>query len=363
MADPALARAATGSLVVRPIADTDAAAFGALHGRADAAAVRALIAESQQALAAEGPGPLRQVFVLVDRAHAAGGLDPSPADRLLGAVALVTSVGLDLPRYSFRRGTVVHASAELKLFHRAGTLLLGNDLTGGAELGLPLMVSADSAAAPQRVLIDAVLLLLADRADRCAATLVAALPGIGYDHGGAPFWSGLGRHFHHQPVPPNDPFFSQPARSHIGRLLPKHPLYTSFLSADAQACIGQRAIHAREADDALRAQGLRPQGHVDIFDGGPMLMADVADLRAVRESRRLPLIAPSAALPAGSVPALVHGVCLVSVPGRDTVVQVSAAVGPQGIALDGCGALSLDAALDAGPLAPGRIVRVLRQGR
>ena len=267
-------------LIIRPIDAADEAAFMALHGHCSADAARTLIDASMQAFAGDGITPLRHVFVLHD------GLN---GDGLLGAAALSGSIGLDLPRHSYRAGVVVHASAELKMFHRADTLLLSNDHTGCAELHLPLMASADSALAPQRLLIDAMLLYVAQHRDHFAATLIAQLPGVVYGAGGSPFWSALGRHFHGGEVPRADPFFEEPARSHIARLMPKHPLYSSFLGPEAQACIGQRALHARAAADALQAQGFRHRGHLDIFDAGPIVEAEVSDLDVLRNSRVLPV--------------------------------------------------------------------------
>src|SRR5512145_2368749 len=175
-------RKGSDMLTIRPIDESDESAFVALQGRCSAASARSLIEASHQAFAGDGITPRRRVFVL----H-----DPNQPGQLLGIAALSGSTGLDLPRYSYRSGVVVHASAELKMFHRADTLLLANDHTGCAELHLPIMASADSAVAPQRLLIDAMLLHVAQRPDHFAPRVIAALPGVGYEDGGSPFWRAL----------------------------------------------------------------------------------------------------------------------------------------------------------------------------
>ena len=262
-------------LTVRPIAPGDEAAFVALHGRCDERRASALIAASQTAFTTPEPTTRQHVFVLHDG-------DAASPTALLGVVALAGRTGLDWPRYSYRRGTAVHASAELKMFNAAETLMLSNDHTGSAELGVPLMASAGSVLAPQRLLIDATLLYVAAHPDRFAARLIAALPGLRSTDGSAPFWLGLGRHFHVGPVPDADPFFPTPERSHVGRLMPKHPLYSSFIGVDAQSCIGKRSLDSRAAAAALHAQGFRDRGHVDIVDAGPIVEVEVADLKSVR---------------------------------------------------------------------------------
>lgn len=272
----------------------DAAALSSLLAPlpgADADSVPALVAESLRAQAGDGPVPQRLVFVLEDTAR--------PAIGLLGAISLAGSTGLDLPRASYRTGSVVHASAELKMFHRAHTLLLCNDLTGCAELGQPVMAARPDAQALQRLLVDAALLFAAAQPDRLAPRLVATLPGIGGRQGDSPFWQGLGRHFHAGTLPQDSPWFGSALRSHLARLMPKHPLYSALLGPDAEACIGRHAATAQALAEALQAQGLRHQGQVDLFDAGPVLEAAVGDLSAVRSSQRCRLAVGSSDAGAG----------------------------------------------------------------
>lgn len=282
-------------LRIRTIRRSDLAAFSALLASAspdiDLSAAQALIDDSQQALAGDGPVPQRLVFVLDDSTDPPGRQPGQPPGHpLLGAITLAGSIGLDLPRASYRIGTVVHASAELKMFHRAHTLLLCNDLTGCAEIGVPVMAPTDAAQSLLRLLVDAALLFVADHPDRFAATLIAELPGIGGPHGASPFWRGLGRHFHPGPLPKDSAFFPAPARSHMARLMPKHPLYSALLGPDAEACIGQHTAAAQALADALQAQGLRHHGQVNLFDAGPVLEASVADVVAVRDAQRCRIV-------------------------------------------------------------------------
>jgi arginine N-succinyltransferase len=51
--------------------------------------------------------------------------------------------------------------------------------------------------------------------------------------------------------------------------MPKHPLYVDFLAEDAQKVIGEVHPQTVPARRVLESEGLRYQGYVDIFDGGP----------------------------------------------------------------------------------------------
>ncbi|MEI6738404.1 MAG: arginine N-succinyltransferase, partial [Pseudomonadota bacterium] len=63
------------------------------------------------------------------------------------------------------------------------------------------------------------------------------------------------------------------------------PLYSSFLSPEAQAAIGETHELTRPARRLLEQEGFRFEGHVDIFDAGPTLESNLDDIDAVKKSR------------------------------------------------------------------------------
>ena len=78
-------------------------------------------------------------------------------------------------------------------------------------------------------------------------------------------------------------------KSFIAELMPKHPLYVDFLTPETRAVIGQVHPQTAPARAILESEGLRYEGYVDIFDGGPTLESYVSEIRAVRDSRVLPV--------------------------------------------------------------------------
>lgn len=67
--------------------------------------------------------------------------------------------------------------------------------------------------------------------------------------------------------------------------MPKHPIYTHFLSEEAQAVIGEVHPQTAPARTVLEKEGFRYRNYVDIFDGGPTLECDIDHVRAIRKSR------------------------------------------------------------------------------
>lgn len=67
--------------------------------------------------------------------------------------------------------------------------------------------------------------------------------------------------------------------------MPKHPIYTHFLSQEAQDVIGQVHPQTAPARAVLEKEGFRYRNYIDIFDGGPTLECDIDRVRAIRKSR------------------------------------------------------------------------------
>ena len=74
-------------------------------------------------------------------------------------------------------------------------------------------------------------------------------------------------------------------KAFIAELMPKHPIYTHFLSPEAQAVIGEVHPQTAPARAVLEKEGFRYRNYVDIFDGGPTLECDIDRVRAIRKSR------------------------------------------------------------------------------
>ena len=209
--------------------------------------------------------------------------------RLLATLRLRPAVGLDLPRAWYHVGCTVHAARDLALFHRQRTLLLGNDHTGASELADLASASEEAPIAEQaqalRLLLQTALLLMARRRASYAGTLIAELPGLRDNAGQSPFWHGLGRHFYSGDPAAAEAKHGAAWRSHLAALLPRQPVYTSFLPVAAQAAIAQVPPAARLQRELLEEAGLRYSRHVTLFDGGPVLEADLDALPAVTASR------------------------------------------------------------------------------
>jgi len=275
-------------VVVRPVALDDLPAVMALVRASAANAVglttlpnneglmRSRVAQSVATFARQAEVADEQwMFVMED-------ITATVKPNVVGICAIAGAVGLREPWYSYRVGTVVHASRELGIFTRTPTLFLSNDHTGATEL-CSLYLHPDYRVGRNGALLSkSRFLFMAAFRERFATKVIAELRGVSDAAGRSPFWESLGRHFFSMEFAEADYLTGIGKKSFVAELMPKHPLYSSFLSPEAQAVIGETHELTRPARRLLEQEGFRFEGHVDIFDAGPALEINLDDIDAVR---------------------------------------------------------------------------------
>jgi len=216
-------------------------------------------------------------------------LEDTETSRVVGVSAIEVAVGLSEPWYNFRLGTLVHASKSLNIYKPVPTLFLSNDHTGYTEL-CTLFLDPDHRNGKNGQLLSKVrFLFLAAFRERFSAKIIAEMRGVSDENGNSPFWNSVGHHFFAMEFAEADRLTGMGQKSFIAELMPKHPLYTELLSPEARAVIGQVHPQTAPARAVLEGEGLRYTGYVDIFDAGPTLEGEIDQLRAVKESRLLPV--------------------------------------------------------------------------
>ncbi|PKH26483.1 arginine N-succinyltransferase [Enterobacterales bacterium CwR94] len=215
------------------------------------------------------------VFVMVDAAE----------NRAVGICAIEVAVGLQDPWYNFHVGNQVHASKELNVYNAMPTLSLSNDHTGSSEL-CTLFLDPDHRVGKNGYLLSkSRFLFIAAFRERFADKMVAEMRGVSDEKGFSPFWADVGQRFFSMAFSDADKLSGTGRKAFIAELMPKHPLYIDYLSAPAQAVIGETHPQTAPARAVLEAEGFRYHNYIDIFDGGPTLECDTSRIRAVRKSR------------------------------------------------------------------------------
>ena len=277
------------SYVIRPAEASDLEAFDSLIAQARAGITSLAIdrdtlkARIEQSLASFSkevaePSDERYFFALAD----------TESDDIAGMCAIRSAVGLKEPYYSYRVGTVVHASKQLGVHRQLPALYLSNDYTGCSELTSLFLGREHRGKKLGALLSKSRLLFVAQFPERFSDKVIAEIRGISDASGRSPFWDGLGQHFFAMDFPTADHLVGEGNKSFIAELMPKHPIYVLFLPADAQAAIGQPHENSRQALRLLEDEGFLYENYIDIFDAGPTVECRRDQIRAVRESVERP---------------------------------------------------------------------------
>jgi len=236
------------------------------------------------------PGPEEYLFVAEACDLAAGpgaAAGPLGDGDVLGMSGIIAGVGLTETFYSYRVGLVVKSSRELDVYTQVPTIYLNSDLTGSSELCSLYVAPHGRASGMGRLLSSARLLFIAEHRERFAERTIAEMRGLVSADGTSPFWQGLGRHFFSMEFADADGIYARGNRTFLAELMPAQPIYLPLLPAETQAAVGQVHERTAPARAMLEAQGMRHEGYIDIFDGGPTIAAPTDDLYTVANSRRL----------------------------------------------------------------------------
>ncbi|MBD2841271.1 arginine N-succinyltransferase [Erythrobacter rubeus] len=204
--------------------------------------------------------------------------------KVAGTCQLMTMVGQQWPFYSYRLNTLTQYSQELDRTVRAELLSLVTDLEGASEVGGLFLHPNERAGGLGLLLARSRYLFIAMHRKRFADRVLAELRGIIDERGGSPFWDGVAGRFFGMSFQEADYFNAINGNQFIADLMPKHPVYVSMLSEDARSVIGVPHPTGRAAMRMLENEGFRYDGYVDIFDGGPSMVAATDDVVSVKDS-------------------------------------------------------------------------------
>lgn len=242
----------------------------------DRAALKTKLERAEAAFALDTDSIADELFVLV--------LEDARSGAVRGTCQLMSQVGQRWPFYSYRLNTLTQYSQELDRTVRAELLSLVTDLEGSSEVGGLFLHPNERAGGLGLLLARSRYLFVAMHRKRFADRILAELRGIIDERGGSPFWDGVAGRFFGMSFQDADYFNAINGNQFIADLMPKHPVYIAMLSEDARSVIGVPHPTGRAAMRMLEDEGFRAEGYVDIFDGGPTMVARTDNVTSVKNS-------------------------------------------------------------------------------
>lgn len=239
------------------------------------------LAGSDAAFARVGDEVAPETYVLV--------LENAETGDVRGTCQLFTAVGHQWPFYSYRITTLTQHSQELDRTVTAELLSLVNDLGGCSEVGGLFLHPGERAGGLGMLLARSRYLFIASHRARFGDRILAELRGIIDERGGSPFWDAIGGKFFGMSFQQADEFNAIHGNQFIADLMPKHPVYIAMLAEEATKVIGLPHPSGRAAMRMLENEGFSYQGFVDIFDGGPTMLARTDSVRSIADAHHGPV--------------------------------------------------------------------------
>ena len=246
---------------------------------ADRKTLLAKLEASQEGFHREGENPNDDLYVFV--------LEDFAKKAIRGTCQIFGKVGSDRPFYSYRITTLTQKSEELGRIFRNKQLTLTTDLEGCSEVGGLFLHPQERAGGQGLLLARSRYLFIKQHRPRFAKRVLAELRGVIDPSGHSPFWDAIGGRFFGMTFPEADEFNAMHGTQFIADLFPNSPIYVSMLPESARAVMGQPHPSGRAAMRMLEKEGFEFQDYIDIFDGGPTMLADIDNVRTVDEARWL----------------------------------------------------------------------------
>jgi arginine N-succinyltransferase len=236
---------------------------------------------SEKSFASDAGEPGDDLFLFV--------LENVETGQIRGTCQVFGMVGTEHPFYSYRIGTLTQTSKALGKTFRAEMLNLTTDLEGSSEVGGLFLHPGERAGGLGMLLTRSRYLFIKLHRERFGRRVLAELRGVIDESGGSPFWDAIAGRFFGMNFQEADEFNAAHGTQFIADLMPKTPIYTAMLPESARHVMGVPHPSGRAAMRMLEKEGFQFDCYIDIFDGGPTMVAQTDQIRTVRDSRELVL--------------------------------------------------------------------------
>ena len=221
--------------------------------------------------------------------------------RIVATGMIFARVGGEWPFYSYRVTRQAALSRSLARSKAQRLLNLVNDFDGETEVGGLFVDPEMRGLALGQLMARSRYMFMAAHRSWFGRRVIAELRGYQDDGGRSPVWDAIGRHFYDMEFEEADRTGAIHGNQFIADLGARYPIYISMLPPAAQAALGRPHDDGRPAHAMLLTEGFRDEGYVDIFDGGPTLVAPIDEVASIAGSREVPYLGEEP----GGAPALI----------------------------------------------------------
>lgn len=203
--------------------------------------------------------------------------------KIVGVCAIISKIGGFHPYYFYRLEKTKYSSKIINVQTEITNMHFHFVHNGPAEICSLYLHPKYRNSQNGRFLSLSRFLFIAENRKYFEDQVIAEMRGMVNDSGHSPFWDAVGKNFFQIDFPTAD-YLSVKNKKFIEELMPKTPIIANLLPQDAQFVIGKVHPNTEPAKHILEQEGFKFSGLVGMFEPGPVLIADIDNIRAIRES-------------------------------------------------------------------------------
>lgn len=203
--------------------------------------------------------------------------------RIVGVCAIISKIGGFKPYYFYRLEKTHHESKIIHVKNEVTSLHFTSIHNGPAEICSLFLHPEYRNSQNGRFLSLSRFLFIAENRKYFEDQVIAEMRGMVNEEGHSPFWDAVGKHFIKLDFPTADVLYVKNNRF-MEELVPKHPIIANLLPKEAYEVIGKVHPNTEPAKRILEQEGFKLSGLVGIFEPGPVLIAELDNIRSIKES-------------------------------------------------------------------------------
>jgi arginine N-succinyltransferase len=216
-------------------------------------------------------------------------LEEPASRRVLGISAVYSKIGGRYGFFSYQQEQQRQVSNDHAMATHYNFLTVTTKYSGLSEIGTLAVDPAARKGGAGKMLARARYMLIAAFPNLFASQIIAEMRGWQDSEGRSPFWDAACGRIIPLEFPEADRLSATEGMGWVSDLMPRQPIITALLPAEAQQAIGRPHDTSAIAMAMLEKEGFKFEGLVDIFDAGPQMIASQDEIATVAASVRGPL--------------------------------------------------------------------------
>lgn len=202
-----------------------------------------------------------------------------PSREIVGLCGIVACVGYNQAFYNYQISTVRQACEILNISVVHTVLRLVTNYQQASELVSFWIQPEYRGKHISKSLSLCRFLFMAQHPEWFGNEIIAEIRGVCDAIDFSPFWDAVGKYFFAMDFNEADRLTMTAGKQYISDLVPRDPIYYDLLPISAQKVVGIAHNDSHAAKVLLESEGMKFHDHIDIFDGGPLLTAELEHIK------------------------------------------------------------------------------------